>query len=514
MNPAINMTFTATSQNKHNTQHDFTISNLAAARRISMLRAWEPTLPPLLQLSGEYAQISGINSSPTDHMTQDIWLKIYLTASRVMQTVLAGGKRKAVVRDLCKLSDTTACSQNAKGSEPAFALGEVENHLAKTTPIHPTKIRTSISQSSAVELNTTSAIANYTTEAGGKLATQMSPSTKKVGMATQMLLSAKGGKDVEMAARVFLSTKGKDEAYLNILKRTRGSYSGVQMARNPLILSALCYNIIHTTFNPSTKSKYTSLNRLLDARSHGAQEIIRCHVYFMAVTIWVGYLQCGKIAEYFVRSRVLPDTVLILHDLTNPQKARKGQEEVNPHLHREKVENHSILQFSQTRFEHRPILGSLAQHDTSALANYATKASSLSTRSSGLPLKTSQNLTASRAAIKQEQKSWFAEGEKYVKENNLKDILLDPRKDYGRGERRKVAKGEEDVGQEKVYVWKKLYHSPNQPQLTRFDSSTKNPRCTPRHNPHSTKPELEARCRPCWETLNTLPTFQTSEQLR
>nr|CAD7460065.1 unnamed protein product [Timema tahoe] len=36
----------------------------------------------------------------------------------------------------------------------------------KPPPVHPTEIRTSISPSSAVELNTTSALANYVTEAG------------------------------------------------------------------------------------------------------------------------------------------------------------------------------------------------------------------------------------------------------------------------------------------------------------------------------------------------------------
>nr|CAD7437548.1 unnamed protein product [Timema bartmani] len=35
----------------------------------------------------------------------------------------------------------------------------------KPPPVHPTEIRTSISPSSAVELNTTSALANYATEA-------------------------------------------------------------------------------------------------------------------------------------------------------------------------------------------------------------------------------------------------------------------------------------------------------------------------------------------------------------
>nr|CAD7392755.1 unnamed protein product [Timema cristinae] len=49
---------------------------------------------------------------------------------------------------------------------PHLRGGRVENHLGKTTPIHPTEIRTSIPPSSAVELNTTSALANYATEAG------------------------------------------------------------------------------------------------------------------------------------------------------------------------------------------------------------------------------------------------------------------------------------------------------------------------------------------------------------
>nr|CAD7573327.1 unnamed protein product [Timema californicum] len=48
---------------------------------------------------------------------------------------------------------------------PYLRGGRVENHLGKTTPVHPTEIRTSISPSSAVELNTTSALANYATEA-------------------------------------------------------------------------------------------------------------------------------------------------------------------------------------------------------------------------------------------------------------------------------------------------------------------------------------------------------------
>nr|CAD7259039.1 unnamed protein product [Timema shepardi] len=43
--------------------------------------------------------------------------------------------------------------------------GRVENHLGKKNSVHPTETRTSISPCSAVELNTTSALVNYATEA-------------------------------------------------------------------------------------------------------------------------------------------------------------------------------------------------------------------------------------------------------------------------------------------------------------------------------------------------------------
>nr|CAD7411601.1 unnamed protein product [Timema poppensis] len=48
---------------------------------------------------------------------------------------------------------------------PHLRGGRVENHLGKPPPVHSTEIRTSIFPSSAVELNTTSALVNYATEA-------------------------------------------------------------------------------------------------------------------------------------------------------------------------------------------------------------------------------------------------------------------------------------------------------------------------------------------------------------
>nr|CAD7455742.1 unnamed protein product [Timema tahoe] len=50
---------------------------------------------------------------------------------------------------------------------PHLRGGRVENHLGTPfPPVHPTEIRTLISSSSVVELNKTSALANYATEAG------------------------------------------------------------------------------------------------------------------------------------------------------------------------------------------------------------------------------------------------------------------------------------------------------------------------------------------------------------
>nr|CAD7261468.1 unnamed protein product [Timema shepardi] len=60
---------------------------------------------------------------------------------------------------------SSASHRSGGGSEPAFAWRESVKPFRKN---HPTEIRTSISPSSAVELNTTSVLANYATEAGPK----------------------------------------------------------------------------------------------------------------------------------------------------------------------------------------------------------------------------------------------------------------------------------------------------------------------------------------------------------
>nr|CAD7575142.1 unnamed protein product [Timema californicum] len=66
-----------------------------------------------------------------------------------------------------------------RGSEPALAWRESGKPFRKNHPQYPTEIRTSISSSSAIELNTTSALANYATEAvhPTEIRTSISPSS-------------------------------------------------------------------------------------------------------------------------------------------------------------------------------------------------------------------------------------------------------------------------------------------------------------------------------------------------
>nr|CAD7444385.1 unnamed protein product [Timema bartmani] len=67
------------------------------------------------------------------------------------------------------LNLNASSSSDVESSNAKVSLqGSSSPRLRKTTPVHPTEIRTSISPSSAVGLNTTSALANYATEAGFK----------------------------------------------------------------------------------------------------------------------------------------------------------------------------------------------------------------------------------------------------------------------------------------------------------------------------------------------------------
>nr|CAD7459042.1 unnamed protein product [Timema tahoe] len=83
--------------------------------------------------------------------------------------------------------------------------GRVENHLEKPPPVHSTEIRTSISPSSAVELNTTSALANYANEAGKP--TQLHKSKRwTMFICFRVLTSGSDSSDIRLCLRKLLKT--------------------------------------------------------------------------------------------------------------------------------------------------------------------------------------------------------------------------------------------------------------------------------------------------------------------
>nr|CAD7405519.1 unnamed protein product [Timema poppensis] len=78
-------------------------------------------------------------------------------------------------------SSSTTVQDVVELSEPAFAWKESGKPFRnKPHPVHPTEIRTSITPSSAVELNMTSALANNATEAGHFVRTAQSIRKEKV----------------------------------------------------------------------------------------------------------------------------------------------------------------------------------------------------------------------------------------------------------------------------------------------------------------------------------------------
>nr|CAD7587757.1 unnamed protein product [Timema genevievae] len=61
------------------------------------------------------------------------------------------------------ISESQSCKESGRAGE---ATKHKSHDMEKPPPVHPTEIRTSISPSSVVWLNTTDALANYATEAG------------------------------------------------------------------------------------------------------------------------------------------------------------------------------------------------------------------------------------------------------------------------------------------------------------------------------------------------------------
>nr|CAD7577960.1 unnamed protein product [Timema californicum] len=114
--------------------------------------------------------------------------------------------------------------------------GEGKTIQEKPSPVHPTEIRTSISPSSAVELNTTSALANYATEAGKEMLEVVSSRAKR---------RTRRSYDWFRARHVITFLLWFFGERLNHGSETLGCAQG--SARDPRV----CTDLISTTWRPS-----------------------------------------------------------------------------------------------------------------------------------------------------------------------------------------------------------------------------------------------------------------------
>nr|CAD7570418.1 unnamed protein product [Timema californicum] len=89
--------------------------------------------------------------------------------------------------------------------------------LEKPPPVHPTEIRTSISPSSAVEINTTSALGNYATEAGEFPSDSGVFQWSVIVISVTSITSGLPGCD-GASAKIHISGRGKPTTYATKLK--------------------------------------------------------------------------------------------------------------------------------------------------------------------------------------------------------------------------------------------------------------------------------------------------------
>nr|CAD7438284.1 unnamed protein product [Timema bartmani] len=312
-------------------------------------------------------------------------------ASASATTSTGGGKGRATI------SLPPSATVHSRGEE-------------KPPPVHPTEIRTSISPSSAVELNTTSALANYATEAGLCKVKCSSPDHLKSSM------PARGGP-------VFLNQEEREsENNVYVRQREPGRNGSVtqppQMESQDLdsrtLVIGLKLNTTGALANYATEPGYFVIKcglpgrggkenvggkRLLsceemphfdsciDAASMGTRTKCRANIISLIVdeearvriSVWCSKQTIGHSSLWhpFVgdaRQKCRDSTLsnlLIFHFLM------LNIAELNPNLRGGRVENHlgktSPSSPDQDWNLDLPILGSLAQHDTSALANYATE---------------------------------------------------------------------------------------------------------------------------------------------
>nr|CAD7199617.1 unnamed protein product [Timema douglasi] len=106
------------------------------------------------------------SSSDISTVESDVVYSILQLGPFIVMSALVMRLKLFLTPQLCILTSLLAARRlNLEEVNPRLQRGRVEKHFKKTTPVHPTEIRASISPFSAVYFNTTSALANYATEA-------------------------------------------------------------------------------------------------------------------------------------------------------------------------------------------------------------------------------------------------------------------------------------------------------------------------------------------------------------
>nr|CAD7195738.1 unnamed protein product [Timema douglasi] len=119
--------------------------------------------------------------------------------------------------------------------KPHLRGGRVENHLGKKKSVYPAEIRTSISLSSAVELNTTSALANYATEADNSIKDKAyfvpivtcAAETRTLNVRETRKVEAMRMRFVRSILAVTSRNRIRNEVIREIVRRTHGKVDGV-----------------------------------------------------------------------------------------------------------------------------------------------------------------------------------------------------------------------------------------------------------------------------------------------
>nr|CAD7257189.1 unnamed protein product [Timema shepardi] len=178
------------------------------------VRRWSPRLWPYLR-SGRWDQDISTHTLAREMKNCEHKINEFQEEVSVMRWTLDDQARLLSDKDLTiqqlnrQLIDERLMLTNSRQVDER-RIEDINNHLEEKPPtVHPTEIRTSISPSSAVELNTTSALAHYVTEMFQQHAAEMLYRRKLLSRTFNMLRNAAVASCVKRAERKYQQQQEK-----------------------------------------------------------------------------------------------------------------------------------------------------------------------------------------------------------------------------------------------------------------------------------------------------------------